>query len=228
VLLFYASVVPEQAILPRTQLQAEVSKAEISMGREAICTCTCGDETFEVKAMLDTNELILRGGIAQRIPFAAIQSAVAVHDALSLHVDGEAIELMLGQAVAERWVAAIRTPPSLAKKLGINGLTVVRTIGMIRDEDLKNAIAEASRVSATDCNLIIACVDTPESLNVALLQASTQMFTGVPIWIVYPKGPGLPLSEDTIRSLMRSAGMMDTKIASVSTKLTSRRFNLKK
>jgi hypothetical protein len=71
-------------------------------------------------------------------------------------------------------------------------------------------------------------VDTPESLQTALDQAMKQLLTGIPIWFVYPKGPGHPLNETAIRTLLRSNGMMDTKVASVSAKLTALRFNLRK
>ena len=39
------------------------------MGREAICTCDWAGEVTEVKALLETSEIILRGGIRKRIPF---------------------------------------------------------------------------------------------------------------------------------------------------------------
>jgi hypothetical protein len=55
-----------------------------------------------------------------------------------------------------------------------------------------------------------------------------QLLQGIPIWFVYPKGPGHPLNESAIRALLRANGMMDTKVASVSDKLTAIRFNLRK
>jgi hypothetical protein len=104
----------------------------------------------------------------------------------------------------------------------------VRTIGDIRDENLALALAEAARISATDADLIVACVDTPESLRAALQQAGKQLMNAVPIWLVYAKGPGHPLNESVIRSALRASGMMDTKVASVSSELTALRFNLRK
>jgi hypothetical protein len=50
----------------------------------------------------------------------------------------------------------------------------------------------------------------------------------VPIWMVYAKGPGHPLNESAIRSYLRTNGMMDTKVASVSSELTALRFTIRK
>jgi hypothetical protein len=46
--------------------------------------------------------------------------------------------------------------------------------------------------------------------------------------MVYAKGPGHPLNESAIRSFLRGNGMMDTKVASVSSELTALRFSVRK
>jgi hypothetical protein len=199
------------------------------MGREAVCTCDWAGTVAEVKALLETNELILRGGIRKRVPFGGINDVKVQLDCLLFRVGGEAVELSLGTSLAGKWAAAITSPPpSLARKLGITNKTVVRTIGDKRDENLASALAEAARISAQDADLIVACVDTPESLRATLQQAAKQLMNGVPIWMVFAKGPGHPLNESVIRSALRASGMMDTKVASVSSKLTALRFSLRK
>lgn len=139
---------------------------------------------------------------------------------------GDAVELVLGASAAEKWAAAITSPPPpLARKLGITEKTVVRTIGGVEDEDLKAAVAEAARVSPKGADLIVACVDTPESVRTALKEARAALAKGVPIWMVYAKGPGHPLNEAAIRGFLRGEGLMDTKAASVSSALTALRFS---
>jgi membrane-bound ClpP family serine protease len=139
------------------------------------------------------------------------------------------VELVLGAAVAAKWAATITSPPlSLARKLGITEMTVVRAIGNINDESLKAAVAAAARVSSEGADLIVACVDTPESLLDSLKQARAALARAVPIWIVYAKGPGHALNEGAIRALLRANGLMDTKVASVSPALTATRFNFRK
>jgi hypothetical protein len=139
------------------------------------------------------------------------------------------VKLSLGPDAAGRWAKAIAAPPpSLASKLGITDQTVVRTIGAIEDDALRSALEEAGRISAKEAGLIVACVDTPESLDAALRASMAQLLKDVPIWIVYAKGRGHWLNEAGIRSLLREHGMMDTKVASVSAKLTALRFSLRK
>ena len=199
------------------------------MGREAVCTCDWAGTVAEVKALLESNELILRGDIRRRVAFQKIEGVKLVRDGLCFTVEGERVQLVLGDSVAAKWAATITRPPApLARKLGITGTTVVRTIGNIDDEDLKAAVAEAARVSSKDGDLIVACVDTTESLEAALRQAGAALAKGVPIWIVYAKGPGHALNETAIRSLLRGNGLMDTKVASVSPALTALRFSLRK
>ncbi|MGA2539013.1 MAG: hypothetical protein ABSF53_23600, partial [Terracidiphilus sp.] len=67
-----------------------------------------------------------------------------------------------------------------------------------------------------------------ESLRVTLDQTKAAVLDGVPIWMVYAKGPGHALNETVIRSLLRANGMMDTKVASVSSALTALRFSGRK
>jgi hypothetical protein len=199
------------------------------MGREAICTCDWAGEITEVKALLETGELILRGHLRRRVPFNEIREISVAGDHLSFTVGREAVQLCLGSSVAGKWAGAISSPPpSLARKLGIANTTVVRTIGDVRDEALKLALAGAGQIAARGADLIVACVDTPAALRRALQQARAQLMKGVPIWMVYAKGPGHALNETAIRSLLRANGLMDTKVASVSSALTALRFSLRK
>lgn len=197
------------------------------MGREVICQCDWAGVRAEVKALLETSELIVRGPIRKRARFNELNHLRADDGRLCFSVEGEAVALFLGAAVAEKWVAAIKSPPTLAKKLGITGKTVVRIIGNM-DEALASAVAEAGKNSAVNPNLILAQIDTPESLQAVLKAARAQLATGVPLWLAYAKGPGHPLSESSIRSILRELGMIDTKVASVSAQLTATRFNMRK
>ena len=199
------------------------------MGREAICKCDWAGTTAEVKALLGSTEVILRGGLRKRIPFNEIKQVKALSDRLRFIVGGETVELFLSSKAAASWAAVLTSPPpSLARKLGITSTTIVRTIGDIADRALISALAEAAEISAQNAALIVAHVDSPESLHQTLNQARAQLSKAVPIWIVYAKGKGHAIDESAIRSLLRANGMMDTKIASVSATLTAIRFNLQK
>jgi len=199
------------------------------MGREAVCTCDWAGEVTEVKALLEPGELILRGGVRKRVRFETMQQVTARSGELCFAVGGEKVNLALGTAIAEKWAGVITSPPApLSKKLGITGETVVRVIGSAGSDELNAALSEAARISSTNSDLIVACVDTQESLHAALRLVDSDLNRGVPMWVVYAKGQGHALNETAIRSLLRAKGLMDTKVASVSSTLTALRFSWRK
>ncbi len=199
------------------------------MGREARCKCEFGESMAEVKVHLEPGLLTLSGGLSKKLLTAELKNIKVLDDQLIFKVAGKSMRLHLGKAGSEKWAVALQTPPpSLAHKLGITSETVVRTIGPVLDDALLSALDEAARISANGAHLIIACVETPESLGAALKAAKVQLEKGVPIWMVYLKGPGHALNENWIRTELRAAGLMDTKIASVSARWTALRFNSRK
>jgi hypothetical protein len=196
------------------------------MGREATCKCDWAGTTAEVKVLLEPPDLIVRGEMRKRVPISSLKRVEAQSGWLRFNTGREQVRFFLGTPMAEKWATALKTPPpTLARKLGITDKSIVRTIGDIRDEALNEALSEATQISAKNPDLIVAYVDTPESLAATLREAKTQLTKSIPIWIVYLKGPGHPINETAIRSVLRSIGMMDTKVASVSTRLTALRFN---
>jgi hypothetical protein len=198
------------------------------MGREAICDCTFAGTTTKVKALLESEELILRGDISLRAPLHALHHVRVESESLCFNLDEGPIRLDLGAAAAKSWAKKIKSPPpSLADKFGITGKTV-RVIGPLSDRALDSALSSAARISTRNPDLILSYVDTPESLAAVLREAKTQLARSVPIWLVYRKGPGHPLNEAAIRATLRAHGLMDTKVASVSADLTALRFNLPK
>jgi hypothetical protein len=198
------------------------------MGREAICDCTFAGTITKVKALLESEELILRGDMHLRAPFHALHQVRVESESLCFNLDKGPIRLDLGAAAAKSWAKKIKTPPpSLAEKLGTTGKTV-RTIGTISDRTLDAALTSAVLISSRNPDLILSYVDTPESLAVTLREAKAQLARSIPLWIVYRKGPGHPLNESAIRTTLRARGLMDTKVASVSGELTALRFSLPK
>ncbi len=178
-----------------------------------------------MKALLEPPELILRGEIRKRIPYAKIQNVRADGDLLCFTCDRESITLALGKAMAAKWAdALLKPPPTLAKKLGITPATMVRMIGPADDPELNAAMAEGRAVSRKKGDLILARVDTPPELHAVLTEAADQLTAGVPIWFIYRKGPGHPLNENLVREIALATGIVDTKIAAVSTEFSALRF----
>lgn len=144
---------------------------------------------------------------------------------LRFHFAKDEVSLALGGRLATQWAKLLVTPPpSLAKKLGITSETVVRLIGTVDDEGLQTALSEARTVSPRKGDLIVARVNTPRDLQLALSRSADQLEERVPLWFIYRKGPGHALNESLVRSTALAAGIVDTKVAAVSPVLTALRF----
>lgn len=195
------------------------------MGLESPSICEASGRKTAVKALIEPPDLILRGETRRRFPISSLQQVRAEGDRLLFTFQGEHFALTLGIARASKWVKALTTSqPSLAKKLGISADSVVWTIGPIDDEALQAALAAAGGIRDKDADLIVARVNSPADLARALQSAAGQLAARVPIWLIYPKGNGHPLTESDVRSMALAAGIVDTKVASVSPVLTALRF----
>ena len=195
------------------------------MGREAECECESNGVRSHVKAIIEPPELILRGEQRRRLPLSGLTNVRADGECLRFVSGADSYALMVGRATAEKWVKALTAPPpTLAGKLGISPTTAVRIIGELDDDALRAAIASAQTGNAAKADLILARVDTPADLAAALHTAKKQLAARVPIWFIYPKGKGHALSENDVRATAVAAGIVDTKVCAVSTRLTALRF----
>jgi hypothetical protein len=198
------------------------------MGREATCRCQWGIEEAEVRALLETHELILRGGMRRSVSLGSIQNVSAKADSLRFQVGEDWVTLKLGTQAAARWAEAIANPPTLAKKLGISSGKRIRTFGFTQDEALREAFKQARSEPGGEADLLFFVVRTPEELEEHLTRSQILKAPDRSVWIVYPKGKGKEINEAHVRETMRSHGMVDTKVASVSEDLTALRFSHRK
>ncbi len=195
------------------------------MGRQANCSCNWNGDAAAVRALIEPPELILRGAIRRRIPFAKMKRVSAYGRALCFEFEGDKVQLSLGEAVAAKWARAIlEPPPSLAKKLGITLGSRVRFIGDQDDGALREALAGAEIVTRAKADLIVARVNTPPELSLAISRAAPSVLDGAALWIVYRKGPGHAINESDVRAAGLGAGIVDVKVASVSPVLTALKF----
>ena len=199
------------------------------MGREATCHCKWGDVEGDCKVLLEGPELILRLGIRRRVPVTSLAGVSARGGKLAFRVGQDDVELGLGAEVAQKWAKAIATPlPSLASKLGISQTTKLQVIGKIESEELRLAVAEADVVGGSEAKLFLICANSQSEMDHALVQCFKGKTCSGPLWIVYPKGPGSEIKESALREFLRSHRFIDTKVASVSAKLTAVRFSKRK
>ncbi len=198
------------------------------MGRESECICTWGTETATVKALLESTELLLRGQMRRRIAFKDMSQVQAQGATLRFTASGIPVQMKFPAEIAAAWAKRINSPPSLATKLGITATTGVFIWGEVCTEELREALATGRTAPSHDCGLTVASVATNEELAAVLHFVLVTMKSSVPLWIVYPKGRGHPISEAVVRDLARTQGFMDTKVASVSPTHTALRFTRQK
>lgn len=193
------------------------------MGREQICQARVGAEAAEVKALLETSELILRGGLRRRYPLAQLQQLQVAGDALHFQAAGEAVQLQLGAAEAQRWLAKIhRPPPTLAAKLGVSAQQPAWVHGPLDDAALAQALHGATTRNPAAAQLMLAVVGSAAALDAAL-----QVHAALPcraLWLVHAKGPHAPLGDSAIRSTLRACGYVDNKTTAVSEVHTATRY----
>ncbi len=181
------------------------------MGSEASCTLRYAGETAEVKALLETDELIVRGPVRLKIPLAGLQ-AEAVEGRLELAWADERATLELGPA-AERWAERIRNPKTLRDKLGVKpGMRV--TLEGIELDDVE--------VVDTGADLVFLAADSLTDLDRIAPLAETMARDGG-IWVVAPKG-GVEPREAQVLEAGRAAGLKDVKVARWSDTHTAHKF----
>jgi hypothetical protein len=191
------------------------------MGREATCHCKWGAEEADCKVLLEGRELILRTGMRRRVPRTSMMDVAARGGKLVFNVGRDHVELHLGPEAAQRWAKTIAAPlPDLASKLGISPTTKISVLGNVGSEELKAALAEGIAARGKEIDLTLICANTQTEVDHCF---AGQTLRG-PLWIVYPKGAKSQIKESQVRDLLRSHGFIDTKVASVSTKLTAIRF----
>jgi hypothetical protein len=196
------------------------------MGREARCACRWGDREGDVTALLESSEIIVRGGVRAKAPLASLTQVAVRGGNLEFHAGADRVQLTLGAELARRWAEALaKPPPTLARKLGITPDSRVYVAGIVDDEPLRTAIAVASETAATpaESDLAVLRTDDPAALK-KQAGALIKRAAPPPVWVVYRKGRGAALSEGTVFEIMRGLGWRDTKVASVSETLTGLRF----
>jgi hypothetical protein len=195
------------------------------MGLEAESELVNAGDRVHVKALLESHALILRGAVKKTLPLSEISDPRAIGDQLLFEHHGTPYALVLPAGQAAKWLKKLTTaPPSLAAKLGVDPTRKALVWGRSDDAALNAALDGATTDRPAEAALSLAIADSPDSLAQALnflLHALPQ----APIWVVYPKGAKSPLPESAVRNHLRSLGMVDTKVCSVSERTTASRYN---
>lgn len=195
------------------------------MGREAQCFCRWGTSGAEVKALLESDALILRGGMRRRVPLSGLTRVRVVGGELCFKVESESVVLALGAEEAAHWVKKITTPPpSLRQKLGVRETTKAFVIGPLYEPALAKALEGATTAVAPRAGMSVATVENATDLDRAV-QAHAKLPGSAPIWIVYRKGRTAVFGEGPVRLAMRAKGFIDSKVVAVSANYTATRYS---
>jgi hypothetical protein len=200
------------------------------MGREARCTLRSGGKSTDGKALLETKEILFRGGdVRVTIPFDTITKLSVSGDALQVsHGGGESV-LVLGEKEAARWAEKIKNPPSLADKLGVKAGARVLLVGEVgRDrkalEELLAARgADVSAKPRKDNDFVFVSVEEPEDLA-RLAEQKPNLKSDGALWVVRPKGKVVAVTERAVMAAGKQAGLVDVKVAAYSPTHTAEKY----
>ena len=195
------------------------------MGRELVCNIRIGGKTTSAKALLETNEIVVRGDLRLKIPLATLKSVSARDGELHLKWPEGSAVLELGEQ-AEKWAHRILHPKSTADKLGIKPGLIISALSMPDGSLATSLRAEAKKFSDSrplkDSDLIFVGAETLAGLTrVARLVDS--LATAGALWIVYPKGKR-EIKEQHVLDAGRKAGLVDVKVVSFSATHTALKF----
>jgi hypothetical protein len=197
------------------------------VGREVRCQCRWNSDSGEVKALLESHEIILRGHFKMHIALSAITEVRVDQEGLRFKVGNDQIILELEASEAVQWARKMTKPPAtLREKLGIGVNAKALILGRVKDRELKDALRDVHTRVPAEAKVVVAVVqDEGEVATAAKAYAALPPKSS--IWIVHGKGPAAPFGEGRVRESMRARGFMDTKTVAVSATLTATRFSKK-
>jgi hypothetical protein len=194
------------------------------MGREAEGRARFRGQDGAVRALLESDALILRGDVRARLPRAGLAGWRLEGEDLVLTASGEPLVLTLGAREAAAWMRALDKPlPSLAQKLGVSAAAKAWVIGDALPEELAEAL-QGARAGPEEAGWIVAVLTSPGEIAAAVSAARQR---ALPLWCVHGKGKSAGVGEGLLRSECRAAGLIDVKTSAVSDRFTATLYRLR-
>ncbi len=195
------------------------------MGKEVTCKVQLGKQQSEGKALLETSEILFRGGFRLKIPFSTIKSAKAADGELRLQT-AEGLAIFHLGASAEKWLDKILHPKSRIEKLGVKPGAKVSLLGGFDAEFLAELAGLTQSVTkskvAGDSQCVFLAAQSKEELG-ALAKTSKSLQGAAALWIVYPKAQK-HITENDVLAAGRKAGLKDVKVVGFSSTHTALKF----
>jgi hypothetical protein len=189
------------------------------MGSEAVSRVSYKGRASEGKALMETAEIIFRGGdFRLRIPFEQIASLNVSDGELHVGYDGGIAVFELGRD-AEKWAEKIRNPRGLLDKLGVKPGMKIAVLGVEDLEflsQLRVRIGEpASGEAVSEADFVFYEADRVEDLTrLSVLREAIKPAGGV--WVVSPKGKAAQIKDVDVMAAAREAGLVDNKVVGFS------------
>jgi hypothetical protein len=198
------------------------------VGQEVRCRVAYADTEAECRAMLEPEELWVRGAIRLTIPFAEIRHLEAKDGDLVVELDSGMLVLGLG-ARAPRWAERIRNPRTLLDKLGVKPgmrVSVLDVEDGAFDALLTQRDADVAHEPRPETDVVFLGVETAVDLTrIAGLRRAIRADGA--IWVISPRGRS-DLREIDVLEAGRAGGLVDTKVARFSDTRTAHRFVIPK
>ena len=195
------------------------------MGNELKCTVRIGKEASEGRALLETSEVLFRGGFRLKIPFASIKSVKAVDGELRLETANGLAVFEIG-AAAEKWCEKILHPKSRIEKIGLKpGAKISLLGGFDTDflEELKQLVGSVTKdKAAPGCDAVFFAADSEKELS-SVRKIAKSVKGPTAFWIVYPKGQK-SITENEVIAAGRKSGLKDVKVVGFSATHTALKF----
>ena len=195
------------------------------MGAEAKCTLTVGGKKTDGKALLETDELIFRGGdLRLAIPYKNILRVDTKDGTLRVTSTTGVVQFDLGDAAAA-WAEKIRNPPTRIDKLGIKAGQRVLLVGLrdasLREEIVTRGAVVLSRGTEEADAIFMAADDRSVLERLSTLQQFLKRDGA--IWVVRPKGSP-DITEAEVMKAGKAAGLVDVKVVRFSETHTAEKF----
>lgn len=198
------------------------------MGNEVTCKVQWQGKTVNGKALLETEELIFRGGRGDfrlKIPIRTMKSVKATDGTLRIAGPEGVAEFELGPQAA-KWAEKILHPKSRMDKLGVKPGDLVSVIGPSGEEFLPELRERTSQIAQSkprgESDWIFLGVESMGDFKrIGPLLKSLKKSGG--LWIVYPKGQK-HITENDVLAAGRKAGLKDVKVVSFSATHTALKF----
>lgn len=187
------------------------------MGREIQCRVSHRGQTAEVKALLETEAVILRGEIKATIPFAGLLRVEAVGGVL--HLDDTTLDL---GPQAAKWADKILHPPTLLDKLGIKPGMRTALLGFGNRSFMLDHPFDACLKEDAEYDAILFHAPSLNELS-GLHKIKHAVGKKTMLWIVYPKGRQ-DIKESHVFAHGKAIGLVDVKVCKFSEAETGLKF----